>query len=133
MPKRIAALAAVLVLTLTGCAGGAGDAGDERTAPTASESAAPLTAEDPAEKDTAESEAAFLEAFRDLQATYASVIPDATDEQLLAAGYEACERLAAGEASTDITLIEGEERNPQSEMYLDSVSIVSTASPHLCP
>lgn len=132
MPKRIAALAAVLVLTLTGCAGGADDAGDERTAPATEESAAPLVAEEsPAESSG--SEDAFLVAFRDIQTTYASVIPDATDEQLLDAGYEACDRLAAGEESTDISLIDGEERNPDSEMYLDSVSIVGAAATHLCP
>lgn len=132
MPKRIAALAAVLVLTLTGCAGGADEAGDVRTAPAVSESSAPLVAEEPS-NDTDEAEAAFLDAFRAIQHTYASVIPDATDEQLLAAGYDACERLAAGEVSTDISLIDGEERNAQSEMYLDSVSIIGAAVPNLCP
>jgi len=132
MKTRIATVALVALLALTGCAGGAESAGDESTAPVATESAAPLVAETPV-SDVSESEAAFLEAFREVQTTYASVIPDATDEQLLEAGYEACDRLAAGEASTDISLIEGEERNPQSEMYLDSVTIVSAAAPRLCP
>lgn len=131
--KRITIAAAVLVaLTLTGCAGVADNAADERTAPSSTEPAAPLVAQEPSQDSSAD-EAAFLQAFRDIQTTYASVIPDATDEQLLDAGYAACERLAAGEASTDITLIEGEERNAQSEMYLDSVSIVGAAVPHLCP
>lgn len=138
MKKVTAALAVLLALTLSGCAGGADDVGNERTSPATSESAAPLVAEEPSPdaseaEATSEAESAFLAAFRGIQTTYASVIPDATDEQLLEAGYEACERLAAGEASTDISLIDGEERNAQSEMYLDSVSIVGAAVPHLCP
>ena len=138
MPKVTAAvLAALVALSITGCASAAESAAEERTAPAESESAAPLVAEEPStgvsEEDTSEAEATFLEVFRDIQTTYASVIPDATDEQLLDAGYEACERLAAGEVSTDISLIEGEERNSQSLMYLDSVSIIGAAVPHLCP
>lgn len=134
--KRItatASIALVALLALTGCAQGASNPTEEREAPATVESAEPLVAEEPIEADKSDAERAFLEAFRGIQATYASVIPEATDEQLLDAGYEACERLAAGEASTDISLIEGEERNVQSEMYLDSVSIVGAAVPHLCP
>ncbi|WP_295104755.1 DUF732 domain-containing protein, partial [uncultured Microbacterium sp.] len=100
------------------------------------ESAAPLAAQEASEgtsEVTTDGEEGFLAAFREIQQTYPSVIPDATDEQLLAAGYEACERLAAGEVSTDISLIDGEEKNAQSEMYLDSVSIIGAAVPHLCP
>lgn len=138
MPKVTAAvLAALVALSLTGCAGTGESAPEQPTAPAESESVAPLVAEEPAtgasEEDTSEAEASFLEAFRDIQTTYASVIPDATDEQLLEAGYEACERLAAGEASTDISLIDGEQRNTQSLMFLDSVSIIGAAVPHLCP
>lgn len=139
--KRItttAALAVVALLTLTGCAESASNAADERVAPASSETVEPLVAEEgepsaAVEAGGNEGELAFLEAFREIQMTYASVIPDASDEQLLEAGYEACERLAAGEVSTDISLIEGEERNAQSLMYLDSVSIVGAAVPHLCP
>lgn len=130
MKNRIAALALLAALALTGCAGTASPEGDERD--TSAESAAPLAAKEPV-VDESETEAAFLDAFRDIQTTYASVIPDASDDQLLDAGYEACERLAAGEESTDIALIDGEERNAQSEMYLDSVSIVGAAATHLCP
>lgn len=136
MKIRAAAIAAVLLLGLTGCAQSAGNTSEERVSPATAESAEPLVADAPSDEpstaDQSEAEAAFLAAFRDIQQTYASVIPDATDEQLLASGYEACERLAAGETSTDISLIDGEQRNPQSEMYLDSVSIIGAAVPHLC-
>lgn len=137
MPKVTAATVAVaglFLIALTGCAGGTDSAGGGGAAPAVSDTAAPLVAETPDETMVEEDKAeeAFLAAFREIQTTYASVIPDATDQQLLDAGYEACERLAAGEASTDISLIEGEERNAQSEMYLDSVSIVGAAAPHLC-
>ncbi|MBC6496115.1 DUF732 domain-containing protein [Microbacterium sp. 4-7] len=130
MKNRIAALALLAALALTGCAGTA--APGEGESATSAEGAAPLVAEAP-EVDASAAEVAFLKAFREIQGTYASVIPDATDEQLLDAGYEACERLAAGEASTDISVIDGEERNTQSEMYLDSVSIVGAAVTSLCP
>lgn len=133
MPKVTAATLAVtglLLIALTGCSGGAHDAGDERTSPVASESAAPLVAETP---ETDPNEEGFLKSFRDLQVTYPSIIPNATDEQLLAAGLEACERLAAGEESTDISLIEGEKRAETSQMYLDSISIVTAARTTLCP
>ena len=43
MPKRIAALAVVLVLTLTGCAGVPTEGGDERTAPAPTPSATTAT------------------------------------------------------------------------------------------
>lgn len=134
MPKVTAATVAVatlLALTLTGCAGGSESAGDAPAVPETSESVSPLVAETPTPQEGGDTDA-FVKAFRDLQATYPSTIPDATDEQLVAAGREACTRLAAGEPSTDISLIEGEQRNPESEMYTDSVTLVGLASTYLC-
>ena len=129
MWKRTAALTAVLLLTLTGCAG------TPESAPggpkQASETAAPLVAETPAESAPADDEALYLEEVRDrLPAT--TIIPDATDEQLLAAGQEACERRDAGESSDDITLIEGEVRG-EGGYFVDSQAIVGAAWITLCP
>lgn len=123
--KRVSIAVAVLVaLTLTGCAGTSDDAGDE--------SAAPLVAESPAATDNkGGDEAAYLE---DVRAALPSttVIPNATDEQLLEAGWEACERREAGEPGDDISVIEGEERNDYG-IYLDSQAIVGAARQTLCP
>ncbi|CAN7267826.1 DUF732 domain-containing protein [Microbacterium foliorum] len=121
--KRVSIAAAVLVaLTLTGCAGTPDKAADE--------SAAPLVAESPAEVEGGD-EATYLE---DVRAALPSttVIPDATDEQLLEAGWEACERREAGEPGDDISVIEGEERNDYG-IYLDSQAIVGAARQTLCP
>lgn len=130
MPKITAAvLAAVLLLTLTGCASapetGAGEA------VVSGESAAPLVAETPAEVSVDDAEVKFLEQVRE-KLPAATIIPGATDEQLLAAGTEACERRAAGESSDDITLIDGEERN-EGGIFLDSQAIVGVAWTTLCP
>lgn len=100
MPKRIAALAAVLVLTLTGCTGVADDAGDKRTAPAASESAAPATVEPtaPAETTEPDPEDYFLGV---------GFVPtiDLPDEQKIAAGYFACEQVAAADYA--VVAVEG--------------------------
>lgn len=133
MTKRIAALAAVLALTLTGCTGGAEDTGEERSAPAMGESAAPLTADKPAESeaDGETAEQSFLEYVRASLAENTS-IPDATDDQLLAAGMEACDRMAAGELSDTISVVEGEAANGLG-YFEDSGWIVSGAGQFLCP
>ena len=128
MWKRTAALTAVLLLTLTGCAGTPDDAASESEH--ASESAEPLVAETPRAVVTDDAEAAFLEDVRDsLPAN--TLIPDATDEQLLAAGWEACDRRASEPVGEDISLIEGEERN-EGGIYRDSLVIVGAAWGELC-
>lgn len=122
--KRVSIAVAVLVaLTLTGCAGTPDEAGDE--------SAAPLVAESPAAtSDEGGDEATYLEAIREtLPST--TIIPNATDEQLVAAGWDACERHDAGEAWEDISVIDGEERNVGG-IYLDSQAISIAAGDHLC-
>lgn len=118
--KRAGGIAGLaLLLVLTGCAaGGAGSTGES----------APLTAESPsAEGDGA---AAFL---ADVRAALPdnTVIPDATDEQLLAAGETACEKLAAGDPSDQISVIEGEEKNG-ADLFADSSVIVTAARDSLC-
>lgn len=136
MKKVTAALAVLLALTLTGCAGGPEDAADERTAPVASESAAPeessapLTAET-TEPEDSDPESAFISAVRDaLPATTA--IPDATDAQLVAAGMEACELIRTGTDPAEIRLVEGEQPNG-ADIYADTSAIMNSALLTLCP
>lgn len=129
MKTRIALVAAALLLTLTGCSAAPANAGGERTAPTVTESAAPLVAE--TTEPVAESpHAAYLDGVRALLPEDTQ-IPNATDEQLVAAGEAACERLAAGEPSDAISVIDGETPNGIG-YFNDSGMIVSAARTHLC-
>lgn len=57
-------------------------------------------------------------------------IPDATDAQLLEAGYKACDRIESGEPSEDISLIEGETRTRG--YYMDSGAIITAARVTIC-
>lgn len=133
MKTRIAALALLAALTLTGCAAGTESAGDESTAPVATESAAPLAAETAEVSPSDDIEAQFIERFHAFRAqnTLPSQIPDATDEQLIAAGYDGCDRLEAGEVGEDISLIDGETRS-EAGLFVDSGAILSAASVTLC-
>ena len=131
MKIRIAAVALVALLALTGCAGTPSQE-DAQVVATESEPAAPLVAETPAADESAASaEAAFLDYVRESLAAN-TTIPDATDDQLLAAGIEACDRLAAGETSDMISVIEGEQPNGLG-YFEDSGWIVSGAGQFLCP
>lgn len=137
MKKVTAALAVLLALTLTGCAGGADDAADERTAPSASESAtpeesaAPLVAEEPA-NEADSPDAKFLNYVR------GAVLPEtqignATDQQLIDAGHEACRQLEAGTALEDVRVVEGETPHPSTGAYYDTSAILSGAILNYCP
>ena len=129
MKTRIIAVAALLLLTLTGCAGAPESAASEPEQ--ASESAAPLVAEAPAEPEGDEAEQLYVEALRGALRPN-NVIPDATDEQLIAAGLDACEKLSSGVTGDDLTVIEGEERN-SGGYYEDSGVIATQARLFLCP
>lgn len=132
--KRISIAAAVLVaLTLTGCAGVADNAADERTAPSSTEPAAPLVAETTSTNDAAVGGADqdFLDAVRVTLPTQ-TTIPDATDEQLLAAGLEACDLIRTGTSPGDVRLVEGEQPNG-ADIYADSSAIMNSALRTLCP
>lgn len=120
---------AATVLLLTGCAAGP-DAPASTTADTASATTAPLVAETPATPDVDDADAAFLEQVRE-NLPVKTVIPNATDAQLLAAGREACQRTEAGEAGEEISVIEGEEL-AASGYYLSSLVIVQAARKTLC-
>lgn len=141
MPKRTTAIAAVVVLlfALTGCG--------EETATPADEPkpfAAPLTAteapETPApdgdlvasEPDGAANEAAFLSFVRTRMSSFPTQIPDATDEQLLAAASEACDRIREGEDVDRMSVIQDEKPSEVGAYYFDSNAIIAGAQMHLC-
>lgn len=143
MAKRIAALAALVVLLgLAGCAseGSPEDASTERSTAaneasdelntSADETPEPLSAETPVADSP---EALFVIEARDRLAGLgaASTIPSATDEQLVVAGQEACAALSTGTAFNDVTVIEGEERVQGS--YLDSAAIATAGVLFFCP
>lgn len=136
MKRGLVAAGAAALLLLTGCTstvtsetvevtpGASGTYSDGDT----TVEVQPLTAESPAATD---GEAAFLDAVRaNLRPN--NVIPNATDEQLLTAGQEACERRAAGEASDTISVIDGEEPNVGG-YYVDSGVIITAARATICP
>lgn len=129
MPKvtgvTIAATALIL-MALTGCAGGADDAGGS------AESAAPLVAESPQAPAVDDADVAFLESVRaNLPAD--TIIPNATDEQLLVAGKDACDQRADDPTGDNISVIEGEERSEETGYFMNSQPIVNAAWQNLCP
>lgn len=129
-----AVLAAVLAFGLVGCSAPTPEPTEstvqETPVATPTQSApAPLVAQtpEPGEPD----ESAFLKKFRELQAGIATQIPNATDEQLVAVGYEACEQAPDGTDSTAVSLIEGETAN-EGGYFVDSISIIMAARLYLC-
>lgn len=139
MPKvsaAIAALTVVFALTLTGCAGAPDNTGHERTDPQASESADPGSTPEPLVAETpsgegADADAKFLDYVRDsLPAT--TSIPNATDEQLIAAGHQACDDMRNGTAPQDVRVVEGEQPN-DSGYYMDSSAIMNGSLLAFCP
>ena len=129
MKTRIVAVTALLLLALTGCAGAPESAASDPEQ--VSETAAPLVAETPAEPEGNEAEEQYVAALRDALRPN-NVVPDATDEQLIAAGLDACEKLNSGVTGDDLTVIEGEERN-SGGYYEDSGVIATQARLFLCP
>ncbi|KRD51969.1 hypothetical protein [Microbacterium sp. Root280D1] len=134
----IAAVAAVLLLTLTGCAESADNASDERVAPAsaseeATETPAPLEAEEPGTAADDEAESAFLEFVRGRLETFPSQIPDATDAQLFDAAADACERIRGGESVEKMSVIDGEQPSEVGGYFYDSNAIIAGAQMHLCP
>lgn len=133
MKTRTIAATALLLLVLTGCAGTpetdpseTEQAGHTTTGQTPDETPEPLVAETPAAPEQTDAEAAYLKFLAD-HPRQGTLIPNATDEQRLAAGYEICAQLAEGKEGNEITVIEGETRNPDSGYYMDSFDMYSAA------
>lgn len=131
---------AVLVAGGIGAGFGASIASTPAPTPTVSVEAAPvesvtpdsepLTAETPTagEPDTV----AFIAMVRSRLATFNTQIPNATDEQLLAAGLAGCERILSGEGVEGMSVITDEAPGTGGYFY-DSNAIIAGAMIHLCP
>lgn len=131
--RNVALLIAGIALVLTGCSAAPTPASTLNPVETVTETTEAEPTVEPLVAETtapATGEEQFLTYVREnLPAN--TVIPDATDEQLLAAGEEACDRIAAGESTDDMTLIDGEQR-PDGGYYRDSGNIITGARLHLC-
>lgn len=90
----------------------------------------PLVAETPQATNPDE---LFIEEARDRLAGLglATTIPNATDEQLIAAGHEACDALINQQPFNDVSVIEGEQRVQGS--FLDSAAIATAGMLYFCP
>lgn len=118
--------AALMVALLAGCSAPAVDEPIE--------SAAPLVAESPSAQVESDSdpEQTYIEVLRaGTEAAPSTQVGDATDEQFLQAGHDACEQLAAGADVFDVRVVEGEQ--PTETGYSDSIRIAATALEYLCP
>lgn len=89
----------------------------------------PLVAETPTVNDP--NEELFVSETRG-RLTSATQIPNATDQQLIDAGWAACEWIASGQSTDDMTVIEGETRLTEADYYQDSQAIAVAAVMHLC-
>lgn len=118
MKIRLAAVTALLLLALTGCAGNADSSGDEPTAPATAESptAAPATV-DPANSEEVDAEKYFLDSGLVSQI-------ELSDEAKLAAGYYACEQVEA--QNFEVVAIEGIEEGLNRGFVTDATVV-------LCP
>ncbi|MDQ1206213.1 hypothetical protein [Microbacterium sp. SORGH_AS_0862] len=121
----LAAAGIAAVLLLAGCSAPQTDTAD--TNRVSESTTAPLTAETP---DVDSGEAAYLTAVR-AALRPDNVIPNATDEQLLAAGEKACEAIAKGKDTSALSVIDGEPDNGYGA-YLDSGAIITAAATTLC-
>lgn len=127
------------VLLLAGCTATNEAATDsaaraaEAPSETTISSEAPLTAATPVEDgsgaaDTPES--AYLSEVRAVLPED-SLIPDATDGQLLNAAQDACEQMAAGKDFSQVSVIAGEQMNDL-EVYPESALIAAVARKTIC-
>lgn len=138
-PTKPVALAAALLLavTLSACGDDAPSSSADSTMQSRTESTEPgtvepLVAETPS-GDPVDVDAAFIEYVRsELALLPATGIANAEDDQLVAAGHEACEQLLAGADSESIRLIEGEQP-AASGYYMDSGTIIDGARRFYCP
>lgn len=106
------------------------------TEPTPAATAVPdsLAAETPAADEPAsEADAVFLAYVEEQTPTWTTTrLPDLSDEDLIAAGHEACEQIAAGVPSETLRLVEDEEASPMGD-FVDSSAIFNGAITAYCP
>ncbi|MDJ1113244.1 DUF732 domain-containing protein [Microbacterium dauci] len=129
MMKRSAAVLGTVLLAvmLAGCAGPVEGTAPEGDVEISAEATEGLVAETP-EVETGEQ--AFLDEVR-ANLRPENVIPNATDEQLLDAGEQACEAIANGADTSTLSLIDGESTDV-SGYYPDSATIIVAARQALC-
>ncbi|MBE7952902.1 DUF732 domain-containing protein [Microbacterium sp. R1] len=135
----VAAVAAVLLLALAGCADGGNaatetDRSSQRTAEDApTGTPEPLAAESPttSPSSSAELDARFLDVVRG-ELLPGSGITNATDEQLIAAGHDGCEQVKAGVPLEQIRLVDGEQPT-STGYYMDTSAIFFGAQQVYCP
>lgn len=129
----IAATAALLLLALTGCTGS--PASTSSRMPVMSDGATqfptntpkPLVAETQAPA-AASGDAQYLKDVRKaLTNGRQTQIPNASDEQLIKAGHDACAAVAAGTPEAKVTVIEGETFDDNWGGYMDSSIILTIA------
>ncbi|MCT2085033.1 DUF732 domain-containing protein [Microbacterium enclense] len=136
MKRGLIAAGAVAMLLLTGCTAGGEAEPAASSSPTvaspSAQAAAPLVAEAPSASPSEAStpEAAFLAQVREVLPAD-TVIPNATDEQLLAAGASACDQMAQGTDFSQVSVIEGEQMN-ELEVYPESGLIAAVARKTIC-
>lgn len=124
------ALAAVLLLALTGCTSTPASAPSspasvsvERAAPTV----APLVAETPS-TEAASGDVQYLKDVRKaLTNGRQTQIPNASDEQLIRAGHDACVAIATGTPEGKVSVIAGETFDDNWGGYMDSNIILTIA------
>ena len=134
MPKVTAAIAAlVLAITLTGCTAAQNPTQEPASGPQGAEQSpestpAPLVAEPSPEPILTTAEGEYVTVLRAAFDRDGTQIPNATDEQLIAAGQDACEQIDAGTNPDSVRVVEGEE-----EPHADSGRIGYAAAEYLCP
>lgn len=130
MKTRTLSATALLLLVLTGCAGA------PEEAPTSEqvdgESATPLVAEtaQPADEPETDDEK-YLSLIRETLPDD-TVIPDATDAQLLEAAAQACEQMNGGIDVSAVDVVEGEKANDLG-IRESSARIAAAAKDVYCP
>ncbi len=86
----------------------------------------------PATTDAA-ADAIFLEYVEEQTPDWTpTALPNMTDEQLIAAGHEACDLIAEGVPTVTLRLVPGEEPSPMGD-YVDSSAIFNGAITAYCP
>lgn len=141
MPKITGGITAAIValLVFTGCAGtpatdspAAPQTQVEQPAETPATEPEPLVAEAPDAPDaTNDRDAAFVALVR-AKLLPDTQIPNATDEQLIAAGRDACEQVADGVKLEDVRVVDGEKPYPNG-IYYDTSAILNAALSAYCP
>jgi hypothetical protein len=132
MKRAGVAVGVALLLALAGCAAPATETAPEPEVEVSEEATDELVAETPEVEDALTPEDAYLEMLRPgIEASSTTQIGNATDDQLIQAGHDACEQLADGTDSFDVRVVEGEQ--PTEVGYADSFRIAAVALEHLCP